>query len=209
MKVPPWLALSDKFLKIYTSRCSIHSLIQFVLRLLCQTFPKLLTFTLRDNLLHWWFCKIHILKKLYGYKLVRALKQSGMKRSSKWCRRNHTTQYKYLPRLITGSWSVKKSRKKIEHLHNMLHILMNENTWGQFLLSFWHLLFHFFFHFLFFQHFCLLSYFKIIKCTAKLLITIFIECQLKKDNLKSVFGCQSLGAQIGIPVSKRPGYVTV
>ena len=151
---------------------------------------------------HWWFCKIHILKKLYGYKLVRALKQFGMKRLSKWYRRNHTTQYKYLPRLMTGSWSVKKSRKKIEHLHNMLHILMNENICGQFLLSFRHLLFNFFFHFLFFQHFCLLSYFKIIKCIVKLLITIFIECQPKKDNLKSVFGCQRLGAQIGILVSQ-------
>ena len=41
--------------------------------------------------------------------------------------------------------------------------------------------------FQFFWHFCLLSYFKIIKCTVKSLIPTFFEYKLKKENLKSVF----------------------
>ena len=95
----------------------MHSLTLPVLRFLCKTFSKLLKFTLRDTLKK--FKKIHIFKKkkkIYVHKLVRASKQSGLKRCSKWYRTNHTNQLKYLHRLMTGSRFVKKSRRKNEHL---------------------------------------------------------------------------------------------
>ena len=53
--------------------------------------------------------------------------------------------------------------------------------------------------------FCLLSHSKIIRCTAKSLITtstcFLLKCKWKK-NLKVFFGRQSLGAPTGIPVSQ-------
>ena len=53
--------------------------------------------------------------------------------------------------------------------------------------------------------FCLLSHFKIIRCTAKSLITtstcFLLKCKWKK-NLKVFFGRQSLGAPTGLPVSQ-------
>ena len=77
---------------------------------------------------------------------------------------------------------------------------MNENTFvGNF---FFHLnifLSHFF---LFFLHFCFLSHFEIFRCIVKLLIVTFVEIQLNKENLKSVFGIQSLGTHTDILVSQ-------
>ena len=47
------------------------------------------------------------------------------------------------------------------------------------------------------SHFCILSYFKIIRCIAKSLITtstyFFNEIQLKKENLKFVFWVSEFG----------------
>ena len=48
---------------------------------------------------------------MYSYKIVRATKQFGLKRCSKWYWRNHMKQYKYLCQLMTGSRSIKKSRR--------------------------------------------------------------------------------------------------
>ena len=59
---------------------------------------------------------------MYGYKLVRAAKQSGLKRFSKWYRSNHTKQYKYLHCLMAESRFVKKSRRKSEHLCDLLSL---------------------------------------------------------------------------------------
>ena len=54
-------------------------------------------------------------------------------------------------------------------------------------------------------HFCL-THFETTKCIGKSLIAnstyFFVETQPKKENLKSVFGCQSLSTQTGIPVSQ-------
>ena len=97
----------------------MHSLALFVLRFLSKTFPKLLKFKLQDTLLGGWFLKIHIFKKKKNV-LVRAVKQSGLKRCSKWYRRNHSKQYKYFRRLMTGSRFVKKWRRKSERLRDLL-----------------------------------------------------------------------------------------
>ena len=52
--------------------------------------------------------------------------------------------------------------------------------------------------FLLFLHFCLLSHFEIIKCIVKSLIATFVEIQLKKENLKSVFWAPEFGWYTGL-----------
>ena len=83
---------------------------------------------------------------------------------------------------MAGSRFVKKSERKIEHLHNLLHILMNENACRNFLLSFRRLFISFF---LFFLHFYLLSYFEIIKCIVK--------SRTEKRKFKKIFWAPGFG----------------
>ena len=68
--------------------------------------------------------------------------------------------------------------------------------------------------FLFCLHFCLLSHFKIIRCIVKLLIAtstyFFVEIQLKKENLKTVFWVPGFWAPKRVYWSpKQLEYVTV
>ena len=61
--------------------------------------------------------------------------------------------------------------------------------------------------FLFCLHFCILIHFEILRCIVKSLIPshfnrFIVEIQLKKENLKSAFGRQSLGDQTGKLVSQ-------
>ena len=56
-------------------------------------------------------------------------------------------------------------------------------------------------------HFCILIHFEILRCIVKSLIPshfnrFIVEIQLKKENLKSAFGRQSLGDQTGKLVSQ-------
>ena len=58
--------------------------------------------------------------------------------------------------------------------------------------------------FLFYLHFCLLSYFEIIRCFMKSLMTtstyFLMTYNWKKKIWKVIFGCQNFGIQAGIPV---------
>ena len=91
---------------------------------------------------------------IYGYKLVRAAKQSELKRCSKY-RRNHG-------KLNTVNYL---SRRKSEHLHDLLHIQMNGNTLVDSLIfCFNSLCLTLFF---FYLHFWLLNHFKIIRSIVK------------------------------------------
>ena len=94
---------------------------------------------------------------IYGYKLVRAANQSELKRCSKY-RRNHG-------KLNTVNYL---SRRKSEHLHDLLHIQMNGNTLVDSLIfCFNSLCLTLFF---FYLHFWLLNHFKIIRSIVKSLI---------------------------------------
>ena len=138
---------------------------------------------------------------MYGYKLVTAEKQSAMKRSREWYR-NRTMQYKHLHHYVTGSRFVKKSRRKIENLHNVLHILMNENTCRQILLSFWCLFISFFF--------CSFSsHFQIIKCIMKSLISTSVEYHLKIKNLRVFFGTRAQVHKVVYQSPKQHGYAII
>ena len=159
----------------------MHSLILSVLRFLCKTFPNYLSLNyeilfLVDDFLKKSYIQI---KKLYGYKFVRATKLFELKRRWKQHRRNHMKQCK-LYHLMSGSRYVKKSRRKSKQTRDLLRIQMNETL----------------IVFLFCLHFCLLRNFKIIRCIVKSLIYIqhiFVIEQLKKENLKSVFWAPEFG----------------
>ena len=60
--------------------------------------------------------------------------------------------------------------------------------------------------FLFSLHFCILSHFEILRCIDKSLIStstyFLLQYNWKKKTWKVFFGCLSLGAQTGIPVSQ-------
>ena len=84
-KAPPRLAQSGKFSSKFVppDALKMHSL--FVLQFSCKTVSKLLKFTLQHTLLCGWLLKKSIYlsnKNLYGYKLIRAVKQSDLKRWS-------------------------------------------------------------------------------------------------------------------------------
>ena len=77
---------AEKFSKfVPPNTLKMHSLALSVLRFLCKTFPKSLKLSLRKTLFRGWFSKISYIqiKKLYGYKLVRAAKWYELKRCSK------------------------------------------------------------------------------------------------------------------------------
>ena len=80
-KAPPRLAQSGKFSSKFVppDALKMHSL--FVLQFPCKTVSKLLKFTLQNTLLCGWLLKksIYLNKNLYGYKLIRAVKQSQLK----------------------------------------------------------------------------------------------------------------------------------
>ena len=72
----------EKFSKFLpTDTLKMHSQALTVLQFLCETFSKLLKLTLRKTLFQGWFLTNSYIqrKKLYGYKLVRAVRQYSLK----------------------------------------------------------------------------------------------------------------------------------
>ena len=140
----------SKFVPSYT--LNLHFLALSVLRFLFKTFSKLLRLTLWKTLFRWWFLKNSYLqiKNLYGYKLVRAAKQSELKRCNKYYRRNHMKRCKLF------------TQKKNQRIALFIIIYCTFVDSFFFCFNLFSLIV-----LLFCLHFCILSHFKIIRCIVK------------------------------------------
>ena len=166
---------SQKYLPPDTLK--IHSLALTVLRFLCKTFCKLGKFTLWNTLLHGWFSKISYIQ----IKICMAIKLWELGSNLSWKDAASSTE-----RITRSSWSsvnyscqrnkkkfkIKMKNQKLEYLHDLLHI--------KFLLSL-----------RFLSAFSSSKSFQnnLMHCeiTDSYFNELFVEVQLEKENLKSVF----------------------
>ena len=125
----------------------MHSLTLSVLRFICKIFFKLLKLTLQKTFFLGWFWKkfiyyyIYSNKKMYYYKILRAAKQSELKRCSKWYRRNHTKHCKLMKHCklfvfkgcVCYIFASLFCRSKREHLwnleKNLFHFKSSFRSW--------------------------------------------------------------------------------
>ena len=131
---------------------------------------------------------------MYGNKLGRAAKLSKLRRCSKWYKRNHTKQCKYLHCLMTVHELVRKEIKKKKQTFAWSITYLNE--WKHFCREFLLSLQYLAFVFLFFLHFCLLSHFKIANYMhCEIIDGYFCWNTTEKRKLRE-FGCPNWGITV-------------
>ena len=118
--------------------------------------------------------------------------------------------------IISTEWVTRRSwsylrRRKSEHLHDLLHFQINENTSvDNIFLSFKLFLPHCLVSL--FLHFCLLRHFEMIRHIAKSLISTSTHFLFKynwKKKTWSIFVGQSFESQTGIPVLQTPWHICI